>query len=326
MPANLTPDFHNADKAFKEAKTDEERLAALEEMLRTIPKHKGTEKMQADIKRRISKIKLIQESKSGKKGFSYHVDKEGAGQVALVGGPNTGKSQLLKSLTKAEPMIAPYPFTTSIPMPGMMAFEDVKIQLIDLPPFSPEHTETWLPEVVRAANAILFVVSLTGMPEQDIEFVTEKLEQYKIRMVKEVDPSVPFNISQKRTILLCNMLDGPSAMDNFEVLEELYGSQFDMLAVSALDGTNLDVLRRAVFDLLRIIRIYPKEPGKQVDRSTPPYTIPRDSTLIDFAGAVHKDFLNLKYARLWGEGAKFDGQTINRDQILYDGNVVELHL
>ena len=122
------------------------------------------------------------------------------------------------------------------------------------------------------------------------------------------------------------MLDGPSAMDNFEVLEELYGSQFDMLAVSALDGTNLDVLRRAVFDLLGIIRIYPKEPGKQVDRSTPPYTIPRDSTLIDFAGAVHKDFLNLKYARLWGEGAKFDGQTINRDQILYDGNVVELHL
>jgi hypothetical protein len=115
-------------------------------------------------------------------------------------------------------------------------------------------------------------------------------------------------------------------MDNFEVLEELYGSQFDMLAVSALDGTNLDVLRRAVFDLLRIIRIYPKEPGKQVDRSTPPYTIPRDSTLIDFAGAVHKDFLNLKYARLWGAGAKFDGQTITRDQILYDGNVVELHL
>jgi len=326
MPANLTPEYLNADKAFKEAKTDDERLSALEEMLRTIPKHKGTEKMQADIKRRISKLKTQHEQKVGKRGFSYHVQREGAGQVALVGAPNVGKSQLLKALTNAEPQIAPYPFTTILPVPGMMAFEDIHIQLIDLPPFSHEHTEPWLPEIVRPADAVLLVVSFNSDPIEDIDFITERLSQYKIKLIREIDHSLPFNIAQKRTIIVCNMWDVPNAEENFQVLKELLSDKYDMLAVSALHGTNLDVLRRSVFDLLKIIRIYPKEPGKPLDRSTPPYTVPRNSTLLDFAGRVHKDFLNLKFARLWGPGAKFEGQTITREQILYDGDIVELHL
>jgi len=325
MPANLTPEYMAAEKIFRQAKTDEERLVALEEMLRTIPKHKGTEKMQGDIKRRIAKIRLSREKKGGKKGFSHHVQKEGSGQVALVGAPCSGKSQLLKSLTNAEPEIAPYPFTTALPMPGMMHFEDIQIQLIDLPPFSPEHTESWLHEIVRAADAVLFIVDLAGYPLQDLEFILSRLEKVKLKLAKEPNPSVPFNIAQKRTILVCNKIDAPGAPDNFEVLKEFYSSRFPMLAVSALENTNLDKLRKAVFDMLHIIRIYPKEPGKDVDRSTP-FTVREGSTLLDFAKEVHKDFLDLKFARLWGASAKFDGQTINRDHVLVDRDIVELHL
>jgi len=325
MPANLTPEYKNAEQVFREAKTDEERLPALEQMLSTIPKHKGTEKMQADIKHRIAKIKLAKEQKGGKKGFSYHIPTEGSGQVVLAGGTNVGKSQILKSLTHAEPEIGPWPFTTAVPLPGMMAFEDIQIQLVDLPPFSPEHTEPWVPEMVRSANAVLLVTDLAEASLQDIDFVLDRLDQVKLKLVREIDPSQPFNIVQKRTLLVCNKLDSPGGTENFEVLREFYSDRFDMLAVSATEGTNLDGLRRAVFDLLRIMRIYPKQPGKPVDRSTP-FTIPIGSTLLEFAQVVHKDFLNLKFARLWGPGAKFDGQTINREQVLNDRDIVELHL
>jgi len=325
MPANLTPEYREAERIFREARSDDERLRALQEMLRTIPKHKGTDKMQADIKRRIAKIRQAREKKSGKKGFSYKVPKEGAGQVVLVGTPNVGKSHLLSSLTNAEPEIAPYPFTTHIPFPGMMPFEDIKIQLVDLPPFSPEHTENWLPEMVRAADAVMFVLDLAGFPLQDMEFILNLLDRVKLELVREPDPSLPFNIVQKRVLLVCNKIDRPGSPGNFEVLKEFYGDRFDMIAVSASEGTGLEDLRRAVFDMLHVIRIYPKEPGKHMDRGEP-YSIPEGSNLLDFAKTVHKDFLDMKYARLWGPSAKFDGQTINRDQVLQDGDIVELHL
>jgi ribosome-interacting GTPase 1 len=325
MPANLTPEYINAEQEFRRAKTDDERLACLEEMLRTIPKHKGTERMQGDIKRRIAKIKLATEKKAGKKGFTHHVDKEGSGQIVLLGGPNTGKSQILKGLTNAEPEIAPYPFTTALPMPGMMKYEDIQIQLIDLPPFSVEHTESWLPELARGADGALLIVDLAGYPLQDIDFILERLDHVKLKLVREPDPSQPFNISQKRTILVGNRIDLPESRESFEILKELYGNMFDMIAVSAQEGTGMDELRKMIFRMLHIIRIYPKEPGKPVDQSTP-FTIPENSTLLDFAQEVHKDFLNLKFARVWGPSAKFDGQTITREQVLHDCDIVELHL
>lgn len=317
----------NAEKIFKAAKTNRERMEALEEMLRTIPKHKGTDKMQADIKRRISKLKHGMEKQAAKKGgFSYKIPAEGAGQIALVGAPNVGKSSFLNTLTNAEPEVAPYPFTTAMPFPGMMPYEDIQIQLVDLPPFSPDHTEAWLPEMVRAADAALLVTDLVGAPLQNIEFILERLENVKIHLVREIDESLPFNITQKRTVMVCNKLDeAPNGVEDFEVLKEFFGDRLDMIPVSTKTGENLDELKKAMFELLKVIRIYPKEPGKPVDRSEP-FTIPEGSTLLDFAKTVHKDFLDLKYARLWGESAKFDGQTIKADQVLHDGDVVELHL
>ena len=77
--------------------------------------------------------------------------------MALVGPPNSGKSQFTTALTHARPEVAAYPFTTRVPIPGMMLFEDIQIQLVDLPPLSREFTEPWLPQVIRGATASVLV-------------------------------------------------------------------------------------------------------------------------------------------------------------------------
>ena len=162
MPANLTPQYRAAEARFKSAHTFEERRAALEEMLATIPKHKGTEKMQADLKRRLARLRHEEETRTSRHGHAIKVDPEGAAQVVLLGPPNCGKSSLLAALTHAEPSIADYPFTTTRPQPGMMAFEDVQIQLVDLPPVAAQHMDPWLPGLVRGADAALLLVDPTS--------------------------------------------------------------------------------------------------------------------------------------------------------------------
>lgn len=328
MPANLTPDYLAAEKRYKQAKTDDEKLTCLEEMLSVIPKHKGTDKMQADLKRRISQMKqrVSQSQARRRKGFSYKVHREGAGQVVLLGAPNVGKSQLLAVLTNARPDVAPYPFTTRGPMPGMMYFENVQIQLVDIPPVSDEHTEHWIPEIVRAADGVLLVADLGSRDVlQEIENPIARLERTKIKLVRAPQGSCPPNVTQKKTLLVANKADTEKAQEVFNTLKDLYDAQLPLLAVSAKSGAGLDELRRAVFDLLEIIRVYSKSPSKQADMNTP-FTLPCGSTVLDFAEAVHKDFAeDLKSARIWGS-AKFDGQQVTKDYVLADGDIVELHV
>ncbi|MBI4832824.1 MAG: 50S ribosome-binding GTPase, partial [Candidatus Lindowbacteria bacterium] len=157
MPANLTPDYIEAEKAYKEAKAPAEKMECLERMLSTIPKHKGTEKMQADIKRRIAQLKDKMEHERSQKrgGPSLVVKREGAGKVVLIGPPNTGKSQIICSLTNAKPEVAPYPFTTRVPVPAMMPFKDVFIQLVELPALSEDHFEPATCDNIRNADLVL---------------------------------------------------------------------------------------------------------------------------------------------------------------------------
>src|SRR5437016_1612597 len=138
MPANLTPQYMEAEKRFKQALSTEEKVAALEEMMSTIPKHKGTEKLQAELKKKMSALRKEseQQKKSGGRRETFNIEREGARRLALVGAPNSGKSQLLRSLTNAIPEVADYPFTTRIPIPGMLVFENVHMQVVDLPPIS----------------------------------------------------------------------------------------------------------------------------------------------------------------------------------------------
>jgi ribosome-interacting GTPase 1 len=128
MPTNLPPEYFEVEKRFREAKSAQEKVEAIEQILAVIPKHKGTDKLRADYKRRLSKFKSKQQTKkiTSKRDAAHRVDREGAAQVVLVGAPNVGKSALVGALTNASPEVADFPHTTRMPAPGMMPFENIQ--------------------------------------------------------------------------------------------------------------------------------------------------------------------------------------------------------
>jgi len=328
VPANLPPKYFSAEAAFRTAKTPQEKIAALKEMLAIIPKHKGTEKLQAELKRKIARLKEeLQRGSSTKKGFSLYVEREGAGQVALVGPPNSGKSLLLKQSTHAHPEVADYPFTTRLPQPGMVFFEDVPIQLVDLPPVAPGYFENWVAGILRTADALALIVDASGSnPLEDLEAVERLLGERKIQLVREEPEFVEHpSVKPIRTVLVLNKMDAPGAQENAEVLEELYRHRFPVVRVSAREALGLQEFRRALFELLQVVRVYSKRPGHEPDLQKP-FIFRSGATLNDFARAIHKDFAEkLRYARVWGHG-RFEGQRITHEYILKDKDVIELHM
>jgi len=330
MPANLPPQYHKVEDEYRKAPTTEKRLEKLRELFRLLPKHKGTERLQSDLKQRMSQLKeeLEHGKTAGKKsGPSHHVPREGAGQVGLVGPPNAGKSSLLAALTNARPEIAAYPFTTRSPQPGIMMWHDVPVQLVDLPPLSSDYFEAWLPNVIRSADAALLVVDLSSddVAESAIQ-VLNRLDGTHTELVAELPYDVlDESIRHLRTVMIGNKLDAPGAGDRLEIIREWFADRFPIVACSAQTGEGLETVRTAAYDLLGVLRIYTRAPGKPVDR-TRPFTLPVGSTIIDLARVIHRDFEHtLKSARIWGTGV-FDGQTVKRDHELRDGDVVELHV
>ena len=330
MPANLTPQYREAEERYRQAKTPEEKLAALEEMLAIIPKHKGTEHLQGDIKSRIAKLRKMEEQKPshGKRADLYTVEREGGGQVVLVGPPNSGKSKLLSMLTNAQPEIGDYPFTTQRPLPGMMPYEDIKFQIIDMPPITDEFTEPWMAAIIRYADGALFVLDMSdGSVLEEIEATLRVLEKFRIRLYgwdRPVPPDETGVMVAKKTILVASKMDKPDSPDDLEIVRELYGDKLPIIPVSSETGDGLEELKQQVFRMLDMVRVYTKIPGKPADMNAP-YVVPRGSTVLDLATIVHKDFAQkLKFAKIWGVG-KFDGQMVSRDHILEDRDVLELH-
>lgn len=327
MPANLSPEYLEAEERYKGAKSTPEKITALEEMLSAIPKHKGTEKMQGEIKRKLSRLRGQKQKKTATKKAPpvYLVEKEGAGQVALVGPPNSGKSSLVRRLTHATPEVADYPFTTRLPLPAMMLFENIQIQLLDLPPLHPDSPEKWMAQAVRNADAAVLVVDLGD--DAVLEQLTETLAELERGKISAGPPpaQLPRGVVHKPTLLVGTKCDRPGARDNFDVLAELWKDRFRLLSLSVRSEENLDAFPRAVFDLLGIVRVYTKTPGKKADMAAP-FVVPRGATVRDVAQRVHKDFVaGLKFARVWG-GSRFDGQMVQRDYIVEDNDVLELHL
>jgi len=328
MPTNLSPEYYEADKRYRAAQSDDERLSALREMLSSIPKHKGTEKMQADLKSRIAKLRQ-QVSKGGgrKKGYDpSHVRRDGAGQVVLVGAPNAGKSALVDALTNATPEVAAYPYTTQKPQPAMMPFENTQVQLVDAPPVSREYMPGWLANLVRLADQAALVADVgSDAVLDDVAEVLEVLSERRVQLVRGPVPDrdVVARVVEVPTVMLATKVDRPDAEERLEILGEFFGDQFEILPCSVEQPDTLESVRQRLFRLLDVIRVCTKQPGKPPDLDQP-YVLPAGSTVLDLAFKIHKDLArNLKYARIWGDGM-YDGQRVQRDHVLRDMDILEL--
>ncbi len=353
MPANLTPQYLSARKRFQSALTDVEKIEVLKEMIALVPKHKGTDKLRADLRSRLSKLQKQPKKKAGGRRLSeYSVKRQGAAQVTLVGAPNVGKSQIVASLTNVYTEVAPYPLTTVKPIVGMMPYEDIHIQLIDTPPITDSPPQPWLLDIIRNADMVLLIIDLScDEVLEQIENVIEKLTSSRINLVeREPEPEEELEDEEglldwrmyKKTIIVANKDDAKKAQERLEVLRDLYSEGFPIISISAKEarggeamcspfgsvttsesGKGLDVLQEEIFKALSIIRVYTKTPGQKADKIDP-IILPIGSTVLNAATKIHKEFANLRYAKLWGS-SKFDGQTVGKEQMLEDGDIVEFH-
>ena len=328
MPTNLPPDYFEVDKLYRAARSPEEKAELLEELIGTIPKHKGTDHLRADLRRKLSKLKEASQKGrgTGRRQSAFHIDKEGGGQVVIVGPANVGKSALVAALTNATPEVSASPRSTWAPTPGMMQADNVQIQLVDTPPLDRDFIDPEFPNLLRRCDLILLVVDLQADPFEQLEDTVVLLEENRI---------VPLRLKErhagrrglvfKPVLVLVNKNDDESSDEDFQIFCELLEGEWSLIPISAEAGRNFDSLKLAVFEQLGIMRIYSKAPGKKPDLSAP-FVIQKGSTVEEFAGKIHKDFHdNLKTARVWGS-AQYDGQMVKRDHILLDGDVVELRI
>lgn len=325
MPANLTPEYFKAEKWFREATTTDEKILALEQMLSVMPKHKGTDHLRADLRRKLSKLKEAPVKKGhGTHVDIFHVPRSGSGQIVLIGTPNSGKSSIVAALTNAKVHVAEFPFATSAPVPGMVTFEDVPIQLIDMPPITADFISPGQVGTYRNCDVIGIVIDLSGDVEEQLGICLDFLESRKLLIDAEA-PAVDEhgNALAKKAFCICTKSDiaGTSVI---ETLKQSCKYRFEFVEISTTTGAGLDKLSAMFFRLLGIIRIYAKPPGKPADMSDP-FTLPAGSTVMDLATAIHRELAGkLKFARIWGTGV-YDGQNAQRHHVLNDKDIIELH-
>ncbi len=326
MPTNLPPQYYEAEERYRAANDPDERIELLQELISTVPKHKGTDKLRADLRRKLSNLRSS--AKAGKRAARhespYRIDREGAGQVVLCGPANTGKSSLLRALTNAEPEVAPYPFSTWGPTPGMAAYENVQVQLIDTPALDRDYIEPDHLDLIRRADMLLLVVDLQEFPLEQVEWTVSFLEEHGIHPEEAEDTPQGRRPGRHLPVLIVvNKVDDERFDEDYEVFCELLDGAWQTLPISSKTGRNLEMLRRALFEGLEIVRVYSKAPGREPDLGEP-FVLPIGSDVETFAAHVHQDFVkNLKSARIWGSG-EFEGQMVSRDHVLQDGDIVEL--
>ncbi len=322
MSANLPPQFYTVSAKLKEAKTPEEKISILEELLAIVPKHKGTEKVQRDIKTKIAKLKK-QKPKRAKREGLYSIKKEGAGQIAIIGPANAGKSSLLNTLTNAKAKVAPYSFTTEIPQPAMMPYENILIQLVDTPPLT-KSSPPWLKGILKAADGLLAIFDLSsGNVTEDIEKLQELLDDQ--------------GIADKKILFLGNKVDLQESKQNLKKIQ----SQYKIKAISCLKGTGVDEhsfistlryarlieeLKKEIFDLLEIVRVYTKSSNKSSPDFEHPFIFKKNSRLIELASQIHRDFFfSFRYAKLFKRNFK-KPQFVSKDYLLQDEDIIEIHI
>jgi small GTP-binding protein len=382
MPTNLSPEYFKAEERYSQARTLEERISATEELIRAAPKHKGTEKLLKTLKHRLAKLRReLQEKRESKVGRgggpSFAVKKEGAAQVALVGLPNSGKSWLLRKLTSARPEVADYPFTTREPAPGMMQFEDVQVQLVEVPAIVEGSSlgkglGAQPLSAARNSDVIALVVDVSADPIQQIQILVDELSEAGIRLnqrppkiaiqrrsiggieirgvemveggeaeikrilqdhrihnalvvaeesvkSEEIEEVLDESVVYRRAFIILTKYDLHEAAKKLRLLERKLGTIFRIITADVAG----EGLKKSIYENLDFIRVYTKRPDEEPAKR--PIVLPKGSTVIQVARAVHKDFAkSLKFARVWGS-TRFPGQQVSREYVLQDKDIVELH-
>ncbi len=330
MPANLTPQYLKAEQAYRQAATPEDELRCLQDMLRELPKHKGTDRLQADLKQKISQAKKDCESakSSKKKGPGFRLPHQGAARIVLLGGPNAGKSQFVRATTRAEPAVAEYPFTTREPAPAMMPFEDIAFQLIDTPPVTADVFDADTQGLIRGADLVLLMVDMASDEGwEQCQQVLDRLRQTKTRLGRHsyLDEN-DIGLSYTTAFLVLNKFDVAEAELRWELFQEFDLPDLEIFRISSITGQGIGELQAATFQQLGIVRVYTKSPKQKEPDYAQPFTVRQGETLGDVAALVHRDFADkLKFARVWGSRVH-DATSVKADYVVHDKDVVELHL
>jgi ribosome-interacting GTPase 1 len=189
VPTNLPPEALKKWEEYSEAQSPEEKLRKLQEFYSLMPKHKGTEKLEKFVKRRMSELRdEIERQKAAKsKRGGFAVEKRGAAQMVLIGFTNSGRSTVLSKLTNANPLISPYPFTTvEKPEEGMMEFKGAQIQVVEAPPIVPDGGKLTNLAISLSYNSDILGIVLDGRinPVDQFNEIASILEKYNISLKK----------------------------------------------------------------------------------------------------------------------------------------------
>ena len=333
MPTNVTPQYRSAEERFRQVRTPQERIIALQEMLAVMPKHKGTDHLKAQLRPRMSKLmeELEGPSRGSRSGNvePFSLPKQGAGRATLVGPTNVGKSLLLSRATGAHSKVGSYALSTLEPVPGMLSFEDIYIQLVDTPPISNLSTQGRMYGLLRMSDVLVVVVDLSSDPVSQAQECFQALEGWGFVLLGKNQGEDDRNPGLgKPVIIVGNKADVPGSLDSFQLLESKLGENYPVLLVSAEEEVGLDELGDAIFLGLGIIRVYTKAPQQKKEEAQrgAPFVLPQGSTVADASAYIHKALVrSLKYAILWGRSGKFEGQHVGRDHRLHDGDLIELH-
>jgi small GTP-binding protein len=306
MPANLPPQFFELQNKLKEVKDVKEQIEILEEMLAICPKHKGTERVQEEIKKKIAKLKK-KEPKKIKKEEMYFVKKEGAGQVVILGSPNSGKTSLVNLLCDTNFKVADYPFTTTLPLPGTLKYENILIQIVDTPPLTKDFKPGWLKNLAKQADSILVLIDLTENPQEQLKEIMEILKEWKIE--------------NEKILIVGNKIDSQKALEDHENIKKM----FQVIEVSVKEKIGIEVLKKKIFESLRIIRVFTKKPKHEVDFEKP-FILKKDTKLIEFVKEINEEWIEkFKGAKLYSKDLK-SFQMVGKDYVLKDGDIIEIKI
>lgn len=300
MPLNAGYEYTNAEKLYFQAQTIEEKIKALEEMIKAAPKHKSSEHHVAELKNRLRRfIEKKEKSKKVGKTTQKTIRKEGF-QCVLLGLTNSGKSSLIAKLTNAKPKVSQYQFTTNQPEIGTLDYKGYKAQIVDLPAIGSENFDMG---IVNTADCIIEV--LTSIDQID------NISQYLTK-------------AYGKRIIVINKSDILNDEDKRRLKDKIRSKKISAILISTLTDEGIEELKDKIIKAMPLIRVYTKEPGKV--SSGIPMILKINATVKDAAESILKGFSQkVKVARVTGPSSKFPNQKVGLSHTLKDLDIIEFY-